>query len=881
VAPTIATFILIFYPKLLHFHTITNFMKTYTTLLWLCLIINTHAQLQDDFSDGDHLNLPTWKGDTEHFKVSDDKKLQLFQTAPGGSIIYADSLNFDLDEGLWRFELKQSFSGSANNRSKVFLLADTASNQISSGIYLLFGEAGSLDAIRLIQIMNGVETELAKGEDSEIAASFDAIIEVRRDQEGNWTVSYSFDAGNLFTFQFTGQEISYPVGGVFLWDCKYTSSNAQKFYLDNVFVGNEIRDTKAPIITSFSSTKDRLFIDFDEELDSTETISVSNYVVNNEISIDEVIFSNSSHQSIELAINGTFQNNSNYQLTILQLQDTLGNDTTNVILDFFILYGEEAEESDVVINEMMVDPSPSVGLPEAEYIELYNKSDKIFNLQGWEIADALNNGVMDEFWLFPGENLILCNKRDTLLFACNRLGLTNFPGLNNSGDKLTLYSNNGMTIDEVDYSASWYGDDFNEDGGVSLERKDLTLKCSDNRNWSASTSPIGGTPGERNSIFTEEGDLKSPDIVGVSLDSNEHLVFIFDEEVDLMNLEIQDFLFAPELTITSIITQGEMNDSLTVLFNTILQPSSTYQFTLLNIKDCEGNTGNSQINYLRPHLPRDSDVFINELYFNPPSFGFDFVEIVNTTNNHLDMTNCGLANITNGQMSVSKPMTLDGNLLPNQILALTEDPVWLSTEFMTSPISNLVMQDLPTMPNDSGTLILVCDNIILDKVSYSADWHHPLINEEEGKSLEKLSPALSSMDPKNWHTASSTVRFATPGLSNSQLSGNEGIGEFSLSSPSFSPDNDGFEDFLQINYKMVEPENILSITIYDVTAKETLRLLESQLIGNQGFVTWNGVDAKGNKASIGQYVLVFELLNTKNGEVKYHKTSCILAGRLN
>ena len=47
------------------------------------------------------------------------------------------------------------------------------------------------------------------------------------------------------------------------------------------------------------------------------------------------------------------------------------------------------------------DPSPSVGLPDEEFIEVYNKSNKIFNLDGWLIGDASSQGQflkMDSSW---------------------------------------------------------------------------------------------------------------------------------------------------------------------------------------------------------------------------------------------------------------------------------------------------------------------------------------------------------------------------------------------------------------------------------------------------------------------------------------------------
>src|SRR5918993_1255604 len=43
---------------------------------------------------------------------------------------------------------------------------------------------------------------------------------------------------------------------------------------------------------------------------------------------------------------------------------------------------------DVVIDEIMADPSPTVGLPVSEWIELRNTSSLPLDLAGWRIGDA-------------------------------------------------------------------------------------------------------------------------------------------------------------------------------------------------------------------------------------------------------------------------------------------------------------------------------------------------------------------------------------------------------------------------------------------------------------------------------------------------------------
>jgi hypothetical protein len=59
---------------------------------------------------------------------------------------------------------------------------------------------------------------------------------------------------------------------------------------------------------------------------------------------------------------------------------------------------------------------------------------------------------------------------------------------------------------------------------------------------------------------------------------------------------------------------------------------------------------------------------------------------------------------------------------------------------------------------------------LIDRVSYSADWHFSLLDDTENKTLEKINPRSNGMDSKSWHTAAEPIGFATPGGKNSQFS---------------------------------------------------------------------------------------------------------------
>jgi flagellar hook assembly protein FlgD len=105
-------------------------------------------------------------------------------------------------------------------------------------------------------------------------------------------------------------------------------------------------------------------------------------------------------------------------------------------------------------------------------------------------------------------------------------------------------------------------------------------------------------------------------------------------------------------------------------------------------------------------------------------------------------------------------------------------------------------------------------------------------------------------------------------------------GEFSFTSPTVSPDNDGFEDVLQINYEMSEPSLLGTFTIYDDRGRKIKELFKSELLATKGTFTWDGVSDSETKASIGTYVAVFEAF-ALDGKLMFTKRQAfVVAGKI-
>ena len=101
---------------------------------------------------------------------------------------------------------------------------------------------------------------------------------------------------------------------------------------------------------------------------------------------------------------------------------------------------------DVVIDEIMPDPTPVVLLPTNEWLELKNTTAAPINLSGWRIGDLTSqSGPMPNFTLQPDSFVIICTGSAVAAMAAfgTTISVTSFPSLDNDGDQLFLRAANG------------------------------------------------------------------------------------------------------------------------------------------------------------------------------------------------------------------------------------------------------------------------------------------------------------------------------------------------------------------------------------------------------------------------------------------------------
>jgi hypothetical protein len=151
-----------------------------------------------------------------------------------------------------------------------------------------------------------------------------------------------------------------------------------------------------------------------------------------------------------------------------------------------------------------------------------------------------------------------------------------------------------------------------------------------------------------------------------------------------------------------------------------------------------------------------------------------------------------------------------------------------------------------------------------------------LLAEEKGISLERISFTQNTNDLKNWHSASTTSGYGTPGYVNSQIEiENVETPKVTFSPESFSPNFDGYNDEYQINYELDKPGYVANISIFDAAGRFIMKLANNEILGTSGTFIWNGDDQTGQRQNLGVYVVLVEIFNTA-GEIYHFKDGVVL-----
>jgi hypothetical protein len=867
-------------------------MRNYISLLCVCWPVVVCSQFVDDFSDGDFINNPAWTGDHEKFFVAEG---MLKLNADDAGMAYLSTQSEVMADTQWEFWVRIAFIPSDNNHPRIYLVSDKSDLTAPlNGYFVQIGKTGGDNKRMYFYRQDGEEvTQLLAGS-MNLAESSNNIMRIRvlRDAIGNWQLNADGTGGKIFMPQ---GEVFDPVYTSTSWfgiRCNYTSSNSKRFYFDDFYVGDVIPEGPPQVESLEVTSPNTLEVVFSRVVSHETAADVSNYSVDGGIGHPLVVsYDQQIPNMVSLLFFKNFETNTLYTMDVSGVESPDGQ-VMESWKGEFVHY--VSSRFDVIFNELMVNSRPEVELPPYDWLELYNTTGLPLNLNGWVFQHGTTKRTLPDAHIPPKGFLVLTTE-EAFPALEGHGNVVSVPGLSATaltigGTDLMLWDDNERLVSFVSYSSSWYRDAAKADGGWSLEKIDAYNFCEGAANWKASKDIRGGTPGETNSVVSDNPDTTVPRLLRAAVIDSLNVRLSFSEPMDEAllwvtdNYDIDHGIGSPA-TVKPVEPDFSRVD---LLLESPLERGVTYMVEVAEeMVDCAGNAMAGRKSRLAmPESASAFDVVINEVLFNPPDRGARYVELFNRSEKVFDLADLLLSSkdTIDDVLITVQHISVEGWLIfPGDYVVLTNDTAAVQRTFLTpDPDAFVDLAGMPRMTNTQGHVVLATKgHLVVDEFVYCEEMHLPLLANVKGVALERLHPHRPTQDDSNWHSAAASAGFGTPGYQNSQFVSYSASGDtrFEVYPKVFAPDGSGLDDVLNIHYDLGEPGYVANVRIFDSRGRLVRTLVQGELLAARGTMTWDGTTSDRLKAPIGVYVIHAEVFN-QYGDVRHYKLTGVLAGQL-
>ena len=517
-----------------------------------------------------------------------------------------------------------------------------------------------------------------------------------------------------------------------------------------------------------------------------DTIAVSAKVKNlgnNEANFSLQLFEDTNLDSIPDLLLGSLQNlliipddsavfNFSYSIENIQSERAFfaravfspDQDTTNNELYKTIEPGLPAQS--IVVNEIMYTP---VG-GEPEWIELFNRTNLIINLNGWKINDVFSTPatatINEDVFIQPNSSLIL--SRNISIYDYHRLipsevFVLPIPTLNNDVDGVVLKDIRGLQMDSVLYSNQWGGTN-----GYSLERLSVNASSNLPTNWGTSIDIEQSTPGRINSLTPKQFDLSvagmnfnprfpvEGDDVFVSAfiknnGSNNADNFSVEFYIDTDSNNVVDQLLSFESGINLA-----ADDSANIISTLPIQNLYSKVLTAVRVvySEDEDTLNNYFEKSVEPGFPTGI-VIVNEVMYDTETGKPEWVELVNVSGEEINIINWSVSDVLT---TPTKSFITNADVLlqPDEYFVIAKDTSFNSA--YPEVTLKVFYSNFGSLGNSlDGVVIYDFRNGIIDSLFYRSSW-----GGAKGLSLERISLEEETNDSTNW-TTSLSPNGSTPG----------------------------------------------------------------------------------------------------------------------
>jgi hypothetical protein len=632
----------------------------------------------------------------------------------------------------------------------------------------------------------------------------------------------------IYTIQLNPSQLNCKNG--FIQITQYGSSAIGKHSFQNIYFGQIRTDTIPPKIRSIKQIKNNTIeISFSEPIRNIKNdditckqILIDSFSVNYDSTIVNCILQNKEHLSSDTL-----------KIQIKQLTDLNGNNAYNEIGVCRYVYIDTPKFGDIILTEIMVKPSPTLGLlPEKKYIEIYNSTNQYFNANCLILTDQNTPCYLPNYIIKPKEYLAIGYKGDTTDFKFTHfLGVNSFPSFNQDNDYVILKTKKNHILFQMYYHENLMDIDH-RNGGYSLEKIDIEFGTQESENW-VSNKQIGGSPGKpkvKDEVYVPQNlkiieayhTLDSVYIrVNCTLNPNSKFAANYNGykvQLGLINNEI----LAGNLPL-------QLNGKTKLKINKLVE------FDTMIFK-------NDSLNISYQYSYDFNKLDFNEILFHNFAGNPDYIEFVNNDTSAIFLEQFVLNIYQDDATSIKYQFPLKN---PNRWLLYPQEYICFTSEksqtLMQFPYSNkhkiIEKSGFPNFTSQSGELGIIHLNsgsTDLTKFHYNDKMHSAFYDETTGISLEKLNENLQSSEINSWSSATQTEHYGTPGKENSvkvQLSQSPNKNHFSIRKNTIIGN-----ETLILDYAFNKPGYIIKADIYNKNGIFLMNSVQNFRSSSQGFI---------------------------------------------
>lgn len=590
-------------------------------------------------------------------------------------------------------------------------------------------------------------------------------------------------------------------------ECVYTSSRADKFFVDALYVeGQPFQDIFPPIILSFSLQGVRqIQVRASEEVLPLQDLSSYN-------SGGYQCLSSETHaKALFLQYNKEFTRGDTLYWSGITLQDSLGNQSTFIPEPIVI---DHVGFQDIIVSQVMEDALPAYNLPGVEFIELTNLTEDNISLGQWKVTVNEDTIHLPNIELLAQQKVLFSKPSSAITLQSYLDSISSDQNLCDptiwavdswfdlpSMGIIQLIDHRMVPQDVAQYSQASYGQQYHISGNLMSSGGVALLRVLEQNSFTGSTSPEGA-------LFTcflveEFSDVPAQGLIHGRVDVIHSKKLLLEMSAVVAYTEIVRCLrlFDQEQYPVAFSLQKAPYDTTSwyLSLSQDLNPGSTYYVQWHPPNSFESDPSAITWAFDRIQLPQMvsnmPDVLITEIMDDPFIGECEYLEFYNHGDNSVDLKELLIWTTREGQVVDLEKIERDAlQLRPGEHLVISQESCDLSS---LSPVGNQHLSvHLPSLNSKTKGLFIgfsldsPLDSVHIDETNQDIPW-------QKGHALERINNGRDYI--ASWWLAPSQSR-GSPTRQNNQIlqDGMKDENCLYLSSYIVSLNGDGVSDYLEV-----------------------------------------------------------------------------------